>query len=151
MREDDRPKGGLCTESLQQNHSGPRKSSRVRKIVKYNTSVKKAVKLVNEKSKLCSKLSINWRSFRKSSNRSLMLSNKTISTQQISSRIERVVPLEAQFIDHTNYTGKYRNMRPRYYIKVSKSAVHGFGLFAIRAIPKETFLIEYVGNQKIIW
>ena len=141
------------TEEQNQIKPGCRKSVRIKdKVGQDKNPGKKEGKQVNDKSKPCTKLFINLRTFRKNSCRSSALSPKAGSstelTQNTSSRIERVIPLEAQFIDHTNYTGKYRNMKPRYYLKVSKSAVHGYGLFAIRAIPKETFLIEYVGNQK---
>jgi hypothetical protein len=127
-----------------------RKSDRIREKVDKNIKNEKK-EIIKKEVKLCSKLSINWRNFDKTNNRSKALSHRVNSPKEsvlpISSRIERVIPLEAQFIDHTNYTGKYRNMRPRYYLKVKKSPVHGFGLFALRAIPKETFLIEYIGND----
>lgn len=100
--------------------------------------------------KCCSKLAINWKYYKKtnkSKNRTIM--NDGINHKLKKEEIGDVIPLEAQFITHENYATKYRSMRPRYYIKVEKSKVHGYGLFATRPIPKETFLIEYLGINNI--
>jgi hypothetical protein len=133
-------------ETNSEKQPGSRKSDRIKEKVEKSDKLVKKEPIIKKEIKPCSKLSINWRNFGKNIHRTKSIPERITSESALSSRIERVIPLEAQFIDHTNYTGKYRNMKPRHFLKVDKSPVHGFGLFALRAIPKETFLIEYIGR-----
>jgi hypothetical protein len=139
-------------ETNSEKQSKSRKSDRIKEKVEKSDKLVKKEPILKKEVKPCSKLSINWRNFGKNVHRTKLFPGRItpLSESTTSSRIERVIPLEAQFIDHTNYTGKYRNMKPRHFLKVDKSPVHGFGLFAVRAIPKETFLIEYIGKIYLI-
>lgn len=92
------------------------------------------------KEALCSQLQVNWRKYKKE--------RVTEDQQKQAKKADhKIVPLKAQYIDHQSTAGKYRSMRPRHYLRVGRSLVHGLGLFAIRTIPQDTFLIEYLGER----
>ena len=96
-----------------------------------------------EISESCTLLKCNWKSYKKPKK----VEQVVDSTEKPGKNIEKIVPIRSQFIDQQACTVKYRSMRPRYYLKVAQSPVHGLGLLSTRSIPQDTFLIEYLGER----